>query len=489
MNADKPVRHERLLLALVVSVGAALRFREALRTPLWFDELYSLSAVQRSFGDMLEVMRRDVHPPLHFVLSWLWLRAGASDLWVRELSIAMGLLGIVVVWALARSLAGPRAGLVAAALVALHPWHIYISQEARSYALLWLLLGAAALAAWRILERPMNMRIATYALAAAAALWTHYLAGVVLLVLGLWGLASAGRDGARLRAWLTGNAIAVALFAPVVPVLMRQLGRARADHWVAPPSAMDLVDVGQRIASSSPLIAVAVAALAVAPLVRTGRRREAMLVWTVGAGGLLACWLLGLAGFRMFAVKYVMFALPFAMIAIALGLESIRPAWPRALASAAMLLLLARAAWLRPPQAEATAFGIVARELEGRVQPGDVVFHGDTHALFWGRHYLPRATHVLLLMDRALPYFEGAALVPESWQVGADSLERTAARGDRWWALTVHKVGLDARLAASRFDALAAAPADTVGLVRLWWSGASGGPRVLGGWREGNAPR
>ncbi len=478
MTSDAPLRHERLLLALTLVVGALVRVREALRTPLWFDELYSLSAVQRSFEGMIEVVRQDVHPPLHLVLTWLWMRAGDSDLWVREASIVAGLAGIAAVWALARELAGPRAGLLAAALAALHPWHVHISQEARPYAMLWLTLTLAAWTAWRLASAPGRGRLVAYAVAAAAAMWTHYLAGVVVAVIGLWGLGATFRHPERRRAWLGGNAAALALFAPLVPLLLRQIGRARADHWVPPPSPADLLDIGQRIASGPPLVAFAVLALALLPLARPGRRREAAFVWTVGAGGVLACWLLGIAGFRMFAVKYVLFALPFAAVVLALGAERVGPRPLRALVRVAMIAILARALWLRPPHAEAASFGMAARALAGVVAPGDVVFHGDTHTWFWGRRYLPQARHALLLMGRPLPYFEGAGLVPEAVRVPADSLDRTAARGDRWWALTVHKAGLDAALAAARLDQVAAAPPETLGLVRLWWSHAAGPPRL-----------
>jgi len=460
-------------------VAALLRLREALRTPLWFDELYSLSAVQRSLPATFDVIQRDVHPPLHFLLTWGWMQAGSADLWVRGASLVFGLGGILVVWALGRAVAGARVGLLAAAILALHPWHIYISQEARSYALLWCTLSLAAWTGWRLIETPSRARALAYGFCAAAALWSHYLAGVVIAVLGLWGLLVSVRDSTRLRAWLAGNALALALFAPVVVMLARQIARARADHWVPPPTAMDLLDIGRRIAAGSSVVMLALLVSAVVPLLLASRRRHAVFLWTVGAGGVLACWLLGLAGYRMFAVKYVLFALPFAAVLFASGLDAIPRRTPRLLATALLLVGFARAAWLRPPHAEAASFARLDAAIASEVRAGDVCFHADTHAWFWGRHYLPQATHVLLLMDRTLPYFEGAALVPEAARVSADSLERMAARGERWWGVTVHKAGLDGAAAAARFDALAAAPAESLGLVRVWWSTSAGGPRAL----------
>ncbi len=311
------------------------------------------------------------------------------------------------------------------------------------------------------------------------ALWTHYLAGVVIAVLACWGLIATARDGRKLRAWIGGLAIAGACFAPLIPLLLKQIDRARADHWVVPPSGADLLDIGQRIASVSSLASLAVAALALTPLIVPGRRRQAALLWSIGGGGILACWFVGLAGFRMFAVKYVLFAIPFAAAVLALGVQSLPAVRVRGALTVLMILVLARAAWLRPLQAEAESFGRVMRALAIEVQPRDVVFHGDSHTWFWGGRYLPQATHFLLMMGRDLPYFEGAALVPGAARVDSDSLERTADRGGRWWAMTVRKAGLDARLAAERFDARAAAPAETLGLTRLWWSAASGRPRAI----------
>ena len=78
-----------VLLVLLV-LAAILRVREAVRTPLWYDELYSHAAVQGSFAEAMRLSRADVHPPLHFALSWGWRVFGESDLAVRSLSLLFG---------------------------------------------------------------------------------------------------------------------------------------------------------------------------------------------------------------------------------------------------------------------------------------------------------------------------------------------------------------------------------------------------------------
>src|SRR6185436_8312949 len=63
-------RHSYLWLGLILVVGAALRFREAWLTPLWFDEIFTLWMTRSPFGVMLQRLASDIHPPLMSSLRW-----------------------------------------------------------------------------------------------------------------------------------------------------------------------------------------------------------------------------------------------------------------------------------------------------------------------------------------------------------------------------------------------------------------------------------
>ena len=74
-----------------------------------------------------------------------------------------------VAWAIGRELAGRRAALVAAALVAVNPLFVWYSQEARAYALFVLMAAVAMLCflraereptppAWRLSQSPGRWR-------------------------------------------------------------------------------------------------------------------------------------------------------------------------------------------------------------------------------------------------------------------------------------------------------------------------------------------
>lgn len=175
-------------LALVCVVGAALRFATLDLQSLWFDEAVTAHLMRLNLPDLLDAIPgSESSPPLYYVLEWLWTRLlGSGEAGLRSLSALFGTATIAVVWALGRRLGGDRAGLVAAALVAINPLLIWFSQEARAYALLALLGALPALLWLHALERPLTSRLLAWGLVAALALATHYYAIFLVAPQALW---------------------------------------------------------------------------------------------------------------------------------------------------------------------------------------------------------------------------------------------------------------------------------------------------------------
>jgi hypothetical protein len=76
-----------------------------------------------------------------------------------------GVAGVWITWRMARSLFGPTAGLTAALLLCISPWHLYASQFARYWTLVYLLAAATVWLLLRAVETD-QMRRYLYALAA-----------------------------------------------------------------------------------------------------------------------------------------------------------------------------------------------------------------------------------------------------------------------------------------------------------------------------------
>ncbi|HET7375078.1 MAG TPA: glycosyltransferase family 39 protein, partial [Anaerolineae bacterium] len=137
---DQPVgkmksdRTSWLLILLIVLLGFAARFIHLGGDSFWFDELLTLDEARQNPVQVLSEPAS--HPPglflaEHFVLE-TW---GSSEYALRLLSAWAGTLAIPLLYVVGSLLIGRRAGLLAAFLLAVSPFHIRYSQEARYYAL------------------------------------------------------------------------------------------------------------------------------------------------------------------------------------------------------------------------------------------------------------------------------------------------------------------------------------------------------------------
>jgi hypothetical protein len=204
---------------------------------LFGDELFLYLDVHgRSLGQVLSAVHdTEKTPPLGFLLAWLFARGGDATVLVRLPSLVASVATVPLLYLLGRRALGRGAGLVAAAWFALSPFAIFYGSEARAYALVAALVVLSTLALLSALEERRVRWWALYALAAAAALYTHYIAALVLLPQGAWALWTH-RDSAR-EQLLAAGAVLLAL-APWLPSFLVQArhsgGEARRLALLAP---------------------------------------------------------------------------------------------------------------------------------------------------------------------------------------------------------------------------------------------------------------
>jgi len=125
-------------LAGLVVLAAGLRFTTLDLQSFWYDEAFTPVHVLHSslWATLRSVTHTENTPPLWYLIAWLDARVlGSGELALRLPSALAGVATVPVAWAIGRELAGRRAGLIAAALVAVNPLFVWYSQEARAYAL------------------------------------------------------------------------------------------------------------------------------------------------------------------------------------------------------------------------------------------------------------------------------------------------------------------------------------------------------------------
>lgn len=234
-----------LLLLLLLIVAALLRVHDLDRTSLWYDEAVSWSQSSGSFGALLRSVAGDNYPPLHNVLLWASMPVlGDSETALRLPSAVLGVAAVLLMYPIGMMLAGRPAGLLATALLAVSPFHIWYSTEARMYALLAATGLFFLLATLKVLQHPSGRWLLALVVAGALFLYSHIYA---LLGFAPVGLVCAGivfldflrkkpiRGSNAFRACLA-MAGSTLLFVPWLIILAnRARSVAEEGFWIAYP--------------------------------------------------------------------------------------------------------------------------------------------------------------------------------------------------------------------------------------------------------------
>lgn len=216
--------HSTVLWALagLTALGLAVRFAGLGVQSYHHDEVITAARViPGEFEHMLrQVKGSESNPPLYYVLAWGWAKAfGTGEIGLRSLLALFGAATVPVVFLVGRELASRRAGLIAAAIVAVNPMLIWYSQEARSYAVL-VFFGALALLFFvRALRTGRGRDLALWALASALALCSHYFAVFAVAIEAAWLLVALR---SRWRLVLPALAAVLAVGLALLPLISAQ---------------------------------------------------------------------------------------------------------------------------------------------------------------------------------------------------------------------------------------------------------------------------
>ncbi|OGJ85014.1 MAG: hypothetical protein A2268_13750 [Candidatus Raymondbacteria bacterium RifOxyA12_full_50_37] len=273
------------ILALILVAGAFLRFFHLGTESIWLDERYSIKLASLPLASIIEETSRDVHPPLYYFLLKYWSGGfGVSEAGVRSFSVITGLLLIGFSFLLGKRLAGAAAGLCMALCVALSPFHIRYSQEARGYELMALLACISFLLFMDLLDGKKSWRpLAGLIMTTSLLTYVHAFGFFVLLAhdAAFAGLLLLNVPRVRERAveLLIMNGAVAALFLPWAKILLQQIKAIQGDFWIPPPTLLSLPAAGIEFSGSLPLFCL-LALLAVTGCVALARHKapETLLV-------------------------------------------------------------------------------------------------------------------------------------------------------------------------------------------------------------------
>ncbi|MFN8484827.1 MAG: glycosyltransferase family 39 protein [Anaerolineae bacterium] len=358
MKKSLPRRWAFLAMLAVTLAAFAARVWSLGDASLWFDEGLSVAFAGRPLPAMLATLvHEDLHPPLYYLLLHAWMLVdGRGEFAVRWVSLIPGVLLIPLAYATLTEVYAGRerlgiaalaAGVPAALLVALSPFLIYTSQEARMYSLaaMWGLLAVASLLrATRQDPHPLAPSPlvgegetesgrrwtviwpwALHVVALAGMFYTLYLTALLLPALLVYAALCGRRVFLR---WLAAVAVAFVLFLPWLAPAAAQMARLAAHPDFFPAELNPLGVIGRILGSflaigSTRLALLLLAAAVVGAALFLARRwlrdkdlaRRELLV-ALAAGVPIALTGIAVALAPKFAARYAIVAAPALYVAL-----------------------------------------------------------------------------------------------------------------------------------------------------------------------------
>lgn len=465
------------LVAAVLILALIPRLHRLGDTSLRFDEGFSSKMISFDFLEIWDRTSRDVHPPLYYWLLKGWASVGGdSPVALRSMSVLFGVVTVYGIFLFVREAEhgfrqskGPQSpelgegiALLAAALLALSPFHIAWAQQARMYT-----LGAAlaAFSSWFLLLalRPGPPRAANwvgYVSLAVALLYTHVfglftIAAQALFAFGVgvcrgWSSKSSDR-------WSTLTVVLIVFFAieicwlPWLGEFLEQQQRVAASYWIPPfhweqvsKVASQLLTVSERGLSHSSqfgwmaALFCLVSTVAVLLFGRPGQRLLALGFLLPVATTIVVSHFIQ----NVLITRYLLFAHVslIGVVAVVTGHVLTRPA--RVVASGGLLLAASIVCLqhmeLREKQARLPGLSGAMEYLDAQRKPEEPILTGNpmVHAAVLSHINNPKSAYVIS-GGREFPHFQGAPVMREEEYLGPGQL--TTIRDQSIWVVEAIK--------------------------------------------------
>ena len=144
-------------LLMITLFAAVLRFHRLGEWSFWIDEIFTIDHAVSHFSSV-ELLLKNIPPfrnwiPLSVIVTAQMLKLGGINEWTARLTAAIiGILTIPILYFPTRKIFGPRIALISGILLAVSPWHLYWSQNARFYTSLFLFYSLALITFYFALE-------------------------------------------------------------------------------------------------------------------------------------------------------------------------------------------------------------------------------------------------------------------------------------------------------------------------------------------------
>jgi len=230
-------------LFVILLVAAVLRFFHVDYQSVWLDEIHTLNEANPNLslsGLYDAILGADPHPPLYFIiLNFVFKIFGYTTFVARMFSAVVGVAGIVGIYLLGKELFNSKAGIYASLLLAVNYFHLFYSQEARMYSLLFLTTTLSFYYLARFIKLPTLKSALIYGIFSTLMIYCHFFALFTLvsqyLILSFFVLNPHKTTGKKFFLYTTISGVtSLILYLPVWGIF--QKAAERTTIWITMPT-------------------------------------------------------------------------------------------------------------------------------------------------------------------------------------------------------------------------------------------------------------
>ena len=463
---------KKLALPLILLVALVMRLWNYTAIALWHDEAFSALLIRMPFDEMMRRIALDVHPPFYYWLLRVWSEMFGTSLGsLRGFSVFFGAATVLMLYVFVRELlkfsnkdiptsdVGIWTALGASALLAVNPFHLQYSLEARMYTLgtFLVLLGS-----WVMLKALKTNRWkwwVFFALVTTASALTHYFMLFSLAAQGLFILLHWLKKFRPLfklsnLKWLLSYVIVIVLYLPWLPTFWRQFTQVQENYWIpkmdiwSVPSTLWKILLGGWQGAPESLLILSTVFVIVIVIVYLWKYKT-LEYWGIILLGIVPFVLAVLVSIKtaLFLDRYFIFAAVFIIALVAMVFSGIKR---RGIGISLLVLLMIASlvsyqnGWRKLDVDKRPGITAAAAYLGEQARPADEIVVSSTFIYFSHRYYylelgqykkFPQPKLFLSGISQVsqLPHFSGTALLEDDDFVG--DLKNFAEKGGAVWLL------------------------------------------------------
>jgi hypothetical protein len=303
----------------------------------WGDEWFTLTTAPQSLRAIMPLVADEAHPPLYYFLLHFWIQIpwpGSLLTRMRAMSVIWALLATAILYRLWLRAENLRTQRIFLALWVVSPCLLLYGRMARSYSMQLALALLTIYAAVEWMQRPKSAaRLVAYSCSLTALLYTHYLPGLAIAIAVSLSFLSKPLLPAARRVMLLGasTVLVTLLYLPWLTAIggaivgwsynsAPRVGNVFVDQLVRIAYWFVSFTFGEMVSTAGLILAAALTPVLLYALYRAVRPAPSWLglVATASAIGYVGVsrWI----GFP-FAASRVLFALPFFLMLLVMGIE------------------------------------------------------------------------------------------------------------------------------------------------------------------------